>query len=447
MAGYLSQMAGYLSQIASPCPSVGSFQPASTAIDPISMTPSILRQSTGFDDPCQGYTALHWYSCTEAMGQALALKEQPCQGAAMLQRSTEQSKAYHPRKLPVAHNIDGEQPLRAMGNQRSAGEATGGAVALTPPSTARATLHATSLLDLPEALLGDIASLAVQLGDGKALSLACRAFSLANLQRAPAFHFPLERLRCDQLLTRRAIVALRARNSKLTFDILHQPRKELLTHVLAKLGPCAAAEACKLSYSGPCRRGRFKVLDCSPRLAQHLLGGFPNLTALSLHGYSVSSSGLASLLCHPQLSLQLQQLDLTSTTILQLQQQPGAVALDGPFHGARLKQLRLDIACMGQHEPHLPDLQPLAQHLTQLHLQSSSRLSRDDMALDLLLDQLLPLAQLQVLTVNGVGGLEGLPELLPALPQLHTLQLPDIPPRRAVKWLSWLWVIPTTERS
>ncbi|GFH21168.1 hypothetical protein HaLaN_18414 [Haematococcus lacustris] len=32
-------------------PSVGSFQPALTAIDPISMTPSILRQSTGFDDP------------------------------------------------------------------------------------------------------------------------------------------------------------------------------------------------------------------------------------------------------------------------------------------------------------------------------------------------------------------------------------------------------------
>ncbi|KAJ9533219.1 hypothetical protein QJQ45_018355 [Haematococcus lacustris] len=191
----------------------------------------------------------------------------------------------------------------------------------------RATLHATSLLDLPEALLGHINSLAVQLGAGKALSLACRAFSLANLQRAPAFHFPLERLRCDQLLTRRAIAALRARNSKLTFNILHQPRKELLTHVLAKLGPCAAAETCKLSYSGPCRRGRCKALDCSPRLAQHLLSGFPNLTALSLHGYSVSSSGVASLLCHPQLSLQLQQLDLTSTTILQVLHQPGAVAL------------------------------------------------------------------------------------------------------------------------
>ncbi|KAL6763861.1 hypothetical protein V8C86DRAFT_84131 [Haematococcus lacustris] len=328
-------------------------------------------------------------------------------------------------KLPVDRNIDGEQPLRAMDSQQSACEALADVVAHKPPSSACATLPATSLLDLPDALLESIASLAVQLGAGNALSLACRAFSLVNLQRAPAFHFPLERLRCDQLLTRRAIAALRARNNKLTFAMPHQPRRALLTHILAKLGPCAAAESCKLSYSGPPRRGRFKALDCSQRLAQHLLGAFPGLTALSLHGFSVSSSGLATLLSHPQLSLQLQQLDLSSTTILQLQQQPGALALNSPFHGAGLKQLRLDIACMGQHEPNLPDLQPLAQHLTQLHLQSSSRPSRDVMALDLLLDQLLPLAKLQVLTVHGVRRLHGLPELLPALPHLHTLQLPD----------------------
>ncbi|GFH13342.1 PDZ_3 domain-containing protein [Haematococcus lacustris] len=65
------------------------------------------------------------------------------------------------------------------------------------------------------------------------------------------------------------------------------------------------------------------------------------------------------------LALQLQQLDLTGTSILQAQQpdQTGAVTLATLFQGLRLKRLSLDV----DYED-MPSLQPLAQHLTQLHI-------------------------------------------------------------------------------
>ncbi|KAL6757114.1 hypothetical protein V8C86DRAFT_2632400 [Haematococcus lacustris] len=45
--------------------------------------------------------------------------------------------------------------------------------------------------------------------------------------------------------------------------------------------------------------------------------------------------------------------------------------------------------------------------------------------MDLVTPRLIPLVQLQVLTVSNLFDVDGLPHLLQALPQLHTLQLPD----------------------
>ncbi|KAJ9531342.1 hypothetical protein QJQ45_006791 [Haematococcus lacustris] len=254
---------------------------------------------------------------------------------------------------------------------------------------------ATRLLDLPPALLDDIAGRVMQLSARSLLPLTCRAFSQARL-----LHVPTLRI---QLLTPRVVAALQVRTSKLSLT-LWQPETEdsewyddLLAHTLPKLDKCAVVE--------------------------RLVDSFPGLTALVLSGHSVTSSSLASLLSHPQLSLQLQQLELYSTTV-KLPQQPGSglVTLD-PFQGARLKQLRLEgIRC---HPPAsrrpLPNLQPLAQHLNQLHLKSYPLFGESPGFFG---EYLQPLAQLQVLTLSHLNKLQGVTELLQVLPQLHILQLP-----------------------
>ncbi|KAJ9521326.1 hypothetical protein QJQ45_001296 [Haematococcus lacustris] len=279
----------------------------------------------------------------------------------------------------------------------------------------------TSLLHLPIALLNDIAGWAVQLECGGALSLTCRAFSHANLLHAPAFCIELDRQRCNQQLTPRVVTALQARTGRLALTF-EQPRAQdsrralkLLGHILTKLGRCAAVQLCKLSRSAPTRPDL--ALDCPPSLAQRLLDSFPSLTALTINGYSVTGSGLASLLCHPQLALHLQQLDLTSTVIKEPKEPgPGAGALSNLFQHAKLKQLSFDDYQGGV----LPDLQPLAQHLTQL------RVGQFYETLSTFVSAVGALPQLQVLTASHWhhGGSIDLPQLLQALPRLHTLQLP-----------------------
>ncbi|KAL6745567.1 hypothetical protein V8C86DRAFT_3035469 [Haematococcus lacustris] len=121
------------------------------------------------------------------------------------------------------------------------------------------------------------------------------------------------------------------------------------------------------------------------------------------------------------LSLQLQQLDLSSTKIIQPKQpEPGAATLANLFHASKLKQLRLLIQLeAGDDKPRLPNLQPLSQQLTQLCLEQERY-----MLLGNFIAALQPLAQLQVLTISCVQHLWGLPRLLQALPRLHTLHLP-----------------------
>ncbi|KAL6744652.1 hypothetical protein V8C86DRAFT_3127589, partial [Haematococcus lacustris] len=184
--------------------------------------------------------------------------------------------------------------------------------------------------------------------------------------------------------------ALRARTCKLAIT-LEQPRVQdsrLLVEVLGKLGICTAVEACKLSSLEERSLVPAMPLDCSRSLAQCFVDSFPSLTSLSLHSYAAMQlcRDLASLLSHPQLSLQLQQLDLSSTTILQREQpEPGAATLDNLFNAAR--------------------------------------------GLDGFRAAPQPLAQLRVLTISAkletaTWHREGLLELLQALPRLHTLQLP-----------------------
>ncbi|KAL6747023.1 hypothetical protein V8C86DRAFT_3148818 [Haematococcus lacustris] len=314
-----------------------------------------------------------------------------------------------------------------MVKRRRRSDAPVDGVPVKAPSATLGSLPGISLLDLPAALLDDVVRRSIQLGAGGALSLTCRAFANTNLLHAPALLIQLDSQRCDQFLTPRVGAALQFRTCKLALTLERQQAQDsrqylsLLTKVLKKLGSCAAVEACKLgTVQGP-SLGPLKRLHCSLGLAQHLMDSFPSLTSLSLHNCAIPCSGLASLLAHPCLSLQLQQLDLSSSNMLQAKRpEPGAATLANLFHASRLKQLSLMIkGVAGEHDPLLPNLQPLSQHLTQLCLTL-----QNGVGLDKLIATLQPLAQLQVLTISGIYRLGGLPSLLQALPQLHTLQLP-----------------------
>ncbi|KAJ9533913.1 hypothetical protein QJQ45_027002 [Haematococcus lacustris] len=303
-------------------------------------------------------------------------------------------------------------------------------VAVEAPSATLETLPGTPLLDLPPPLMDDIASRATLLDAGEALSVTCRAFSKTNLLHAPALRIQLDSQRCDQFLTPRVVAALQARTCKLVLTLEQQPAQSsrqytrLLTEVLKKLASCVAVEACKLGTAQGPSLHPHKPLGCSPDLAQHLMVSFPSLTSLSLHNCATPCSGLSSLLSHPRLSLQLQQLDISSTNILQAKRpEPGAATLATLFHASRLKQLSLliDNRAEGENKPLLPNLQPLSQHLTQLCLQQREGVV---WGLDEFTAALQPLAQLQVLTISSLYHLQGLAGLLQALPQLHTLQLP-----------------------
>ncbi|KAJ9517561.1 hypothetical protein QJQ45_025105, partial [Haematococcus lacustris] len=304
---------------------------------------------------------------------------------------------------------------------------------------------ATRLLDLPSALLDDIAGRVMQPGARSLLPLTCRAFSQAHLLHVPALRIQLGRQCCDQLLTPRFVAALQARTSKLsltleqpeTEDSLHYMKQfaptlqlpqteytrdytDLLVYALAKLDKCAAVEVCKLVSSGEYHRDKRKHLRCPPGLAQQLVDSFPSLTDLTLQGLCVSSDALASLLSHSPLALQLQQLDIADITVPNGEdgEEPGAVGT--LFQGLRLKQLSIDVIHPKQPgTPPLPYFQPLAQHLTQLHLNQCGHA----IVMGYFREYLQPLAQLRVLIITHLDGEGYLTEVLQALPQLHTLQL------------------------
>ncbi|KAL6762858.1 hypothetical protein V8C86DRAFT_509264 [Haematococcus lacustris] len=267
-------------------------------------------------------------------------------------------------------------------------------------SAARALPPATSLLDLPAPLLDDIVSRALQLGANTWAS-TCFALFQRALLHAPAFSIRLSRLRFDH--SPRVMAALRARTSRLALTLELKQRHNSGPHDNRSI------------------RERAMALGFSLSFARELVESFPSLTALSLHGCSISCSGLASLLSHPHLSLQLQQLDLTRTTIL-LPQRPtgfGSVTMATIFHGARLMQLSLDLDIMNK-----PSLQPLAQHLTKLHISLFNPMGIS-VSLDHSLAVVSGLSLLQVLRVTGVREGYDLRTLLHVLPRLHTLQMPD----------------------
>ncbi|KAJ9506818.1 hypothetical protein QJQ45_008977 [Haematococcus lacustris] len=290
-----------------------------------------------------------------------------------------------------------------MGDSQSVSDGPGDGDAPGVNFAAVAPPPAASLLGLPTSLLDDILRRALQHGAGEALSLSCRALSETRLLHAPSFRIKLDNRQCDQLLTPRITAALRARTDKLTL-ILEEPAKSsgkgLLCQVLARLGCCPAVESCRLGNNEFI--WSLRPLDCTPCLTQHLVDSFPSLNALSLHGYSITCSGLASLLAHPQLCVQLQQLDLTRTTITQQPDQPGAVTLDDLFHGARLKRLSLDVDSLSS----VPNMDPLAQHLTHLRVSDGRTYTRS--------------------VEPRVWLADRVPQLLQLLPLLRTLLLPDV---------------------
>ncbi|KAJ9520384.1 hypothetical protein QJQ45_000125 [Haematococcus lacustris] len=373
-------------------------------------------------------------------GKAAKSKQAPHPGRADWQQLVRsQEEGWEAKPADSTDACDGQQTAPAVSQRDMQQQAAvdGSASATDGYSPAgEAPPPATRLLDLPPALLDDIACRVMQLGARSLLPLTCSAFSLARLLHIPALGIQLGSQCCDQLLTPRVIAALQARKCKLELTVVQpdirererykrQPQTELtqhytdlLAHVLSKLDNCAAVEVCRLVNSDI----RME-LPCSPDLAQRLVDSFPGLTALELACPFICCSGLASMLSHPRLSLQLQQLELHSTTVKQPQQPgSGALTLD-PFQGARLKQLKLE-GCHGHpsvRRPPLPILQPLAQHLTQLHLKDYPLFGESP---EYFVEYLQPLAQLQVLTLPRQYQLEGLTELLQVLPQLHTLQLP-----------------------
>ncbi|KAJ9533513.1 hypothetical protein QJQ45_026595 [Haematococcus lacustris] len=318
--------------------------------------------------------------------------------------------------------------VTAMAKQRKLSDASVHGVPVEVPSPGP--LPGTSLATLPIELRDDISRRAIQLGAGGGiLSRTCRAFSKTNLLHAPALHIQLDSQGCDQFLTPRVVAALQARTCKLVLTLEQQRAQSsrqyirLLTEVLQKLASCAAVETCKLGTSKAPSFGPLKRLGCTPDLAQYFVDGFPGLTSLSLHNCAIPCNGLAALLSHPQLSLQLQQLDLSNTTITQAERpEPGAATLDNLFHASSLSTNMAE----GGNNPLLPNLQPLSQHLTQLCIRQRVGVLYHLTGLDEFTAALQPLAQLQVLTMFRQLYLEGqhLPGLLQALPRLHTLQLP-----------------------
>ncbi|KAJ9504854.1 hypothetical protein QJQ45_013593 [Haematococcus lacustris] len=197
-----------------------------------------------------------------------------------------------------------------------------------------ATRAPSPLLSLPAGLVDDVVSRAVQLGAGGALSLT----------------LSLDKHRCNQLLTSRVVAALSARTRRFAL-VLKQSHALSSGHytrlppdVLNRLGSCAAAETCKLVSLDTSDADVVLPLDCMD-LAQPLIDSIPRLTSLALHGYSIPCSSLAALLSHQRLSLQLQQLNLTGSTIAQPKRpESGAVTLANLFHGVRLQHLSLDVA-------------------------------------------------------------------------------------------------------
>ncbi|KAL6756337.1 hypothetical protein V8C86DRAFT_93938 [Haematococcus lacustris] len=310
-----------------------------------------------------------------------------------------------------------------------------------PPGACSTPSPAPSLLDLPAALLDDIMSKAAKLGTLNVLLSTSYTLFNRYLLNTPNFRLHLHsKERCERLLTPRIIEALHVRPGGRKLMLLHahseaptgqvvvtsghEQHMVVLSSVLSKLATkqtsTSTIHSCELSNKG---RPPLEVappgmscldppvpLDCSPGLAQLLVASFPSLTALTIHGYSASCRDLASLLSHPQLSLQLRQLDLIRSRILPPQQTgPGEETQAKLFQGLRLKQLRLE-ACMG-----MPDLQPLAEHLTKLEVHSCPSA----------LEALSQLALLQVLVMPHLQfHQQFVSRLLPAQPRLHTLQLP-----------------------
>ncbi|KAL6762763.1 hypothetical protein V8C86DRAFT_547541 [Haematococcus lacustris] len=292
-----------------------------------------------------------------------------------------------------------------------------------PPAVDELVLATTLPKLLPE-LLDNIAH---RLPKGReTLARICFGLFEKGLLNAPAFRLQLDRQCCDRLLSPRVIAALRTRKCKLaiTLELPRAQGSRLVAEVLEKLGMCSAVTACKLSSLEDPSLVPHTPLDCSRSLAQCLVDSFPSLTSLSLHNYAIPCNDLASLLSYPQLAPQLQQLDLSSTTIQPERPEPGAATLANLFHASRLKQLSLLISGMageGRNMPLLPNLQPLSQHLTELCLMLQSGVVRSP---DKFIAALQPLTQLQVLTITRLSHLGGLPKLLQGLPHLHTLQLP-----------------------
>ncbi|GFH09539.1 hypothetical protein HaLaN_04706 [Haematococcus lacustris] len=95
-------------------------------------------------------------------------------------------------------------------------------------------------------------------------------------------------------------------------------------------------------------------------------------------------------------AVELQQLDLTDASVPN-GDEPGAVAT--VFQGLQLKQLSIASIHPGQHgHPPLLNFQPLAQHLTQLHLDATH--AGGDKPLSFFKECLQPLAQLQPLVLG-----------------------------------------------
>ncbi|GFH13462.1 hypothetical protein HaLaN_09351, partial [Haematococcus lacustris] len=138
-------------------------------------------------------------------------------------------------------------------------------------------------------------------------------------------------------------------------------------------------------------------------LLAHALAKLDNCAAVE--GLCVSSAALASLLSHPPLALQLQQLDLTDDSIpdSEVPEAVGNMFQEAIKVPVQIKEVELRMR--------IPENEIISLALLQQQ--------RVDLA------QLISLLQpLQCCCVDKVEGLEGLSELLPARPQLHTLQLP-----------------------
>ncbi|KAL6761580.1 hypothetical protein V8C86DRAFT_3182380 [Haematococcus lacustris] len=249
-------------------------------------------------------------------------------------------------------------------------------------STSTSTTHGESrLLALPDELLGAVLRAVVEEGNSRNHAFmaskrlaACMLRHARNIQLTyPAAHgFDYEQEHSPPLATF-LTDALRARQAEL--QLTSGPDDNCMWYFEDKPVTDAVARlaVASLGVVGHCRAATHLRLRLNPMFGRFwkpvytaaLCASFPALTSLTLQHLDVMPLQLRLLLQHPLMLPMLKRLDMSHSWIEQQGGGEGEEEGSGPFEGALLQHVALSWVGWD----FLPQLQPLAAHLTHLDIQ------------------------------------------------------------------------------